>query len=380
MGLSSMPQRVVSSSVIIIGIAGVVGVLVSVLGMAMSFSELLVGTGHADRAIVLKKSAAVEVSSVLGPDEALAIMAKPGIARDPAGKPLATRDMIRGLNLVRKLDGAPGSLVLRGTAEQTFAIRPEIKVVAGRMFAPGLRELMVGKAAQDEYAGLGVGYVVTLQNTQWTVVGTFVSGDSFESSILTDVDLLISEYDRPGPSSVTVRLESEDAYQTFVDAVTTDPTLSVDVIREPAYYSQQSEGMRGLLNAVIYFIGGIMAVGALFAALNTMYSAVAARAVEIATLRAIGFGGTGVVVSVLCEALVLALLGALLGACVAWLFFAGNMIAMDSGFGDAVFELKITPMLLSIGIAAACGVGMLGGLFPALRAARLPIATALRSS
>jgi putative ABC transport system permease protein len=194
------------------------------------------------------------------------------------------------------------------------------------------------------------------------------------------VDVVMSTYERPGPSSVTVLLESEAAYGTFKDAVTTDPALQVDVTTERAYYAEQSTQMRGLLYAVIYFVGGIMAVGAVFAALNTMQSAVGARSMEIATLRAIGFGSTGVVVSVLSEALVLALLGALLGAGIAWLFFGGNRIAMEGGSGTAVFELKVTPALIAIGVGAACVVGVLGGLFPALRVARGPVATALRSS
>jgi putative ABC transport system permease protein len=380
MGLLSIPQRLASSSVVVIGIAGVVGVLVSVLGMATSFSEYLIGTGHADRAIVLRKGSGVEVSSVLETNEALTIMDKPGVVRDSEGKPLATRDMIRGINLVRKLDGAPASLTIRGTTRQTFRMRPEIELVAGRIFEPGLRELIVGKSAQDEFAGLDVGDTVTLQNSRWTVVGTFVSGDSFESSLLADVDVVLSEYERPGPSSVTVRVEPDGGYQTFVDAVTTDPALSVDVIREPDYYAQQSQQLRGILNAIIYFVGGIMAVGAIFAALNTMYSAVGARGVEIATLRAIGFGSTGVVVSVLGEALLLALLGASLGAGVAWFFFGGNTIAMEGGLGAAVFELNITPALLAVGIGIACVVGILGGLVPAIGAARKPVAVALRSS
>jgi putative ABC transport system permease protein len=380
MGLRSIPRRLASSSVVVVGIAGVVGVLVSVLGMAMSFSEHIASTGHADRAIVLRTGAGVEVSSVLNPSEALGIIDKPGVARDAEGKPLATRDMIRGINLVRKLDGAPASLIIRGTTEQTLPMRPEVELVAGRMFEPGLRELIVGKAAQDEFVGLGVGETVVLQNSQWTVVGTFVSGDSFESSLLADVDVVISEYERPGPSSVTVLLESENAYQTFVDAVTTDPALSVDVIRERDYYAQQSQQMRGLMNAIIYFVGGIMAIGAIFAALNTMYSAVSARGMEIATLRAIGFGSFGVVVSVLTEALLLALLGALLGASVAWIFFGGNTIAMEGGLGAAVFELRITPLALSVGVGTACLVAIVGGLFPAVRAASQSVAVALRSS
>lgn len=225
-----------------------------------------------------------------------------------------------------------------------------------------------------------MGDKVKLRDSDWTIVGTFVSGDAFESSLMTDVDLLLAEMQRTGSSSVTVLLESPEAYQSFSDAVTTDPTLSVDVMREPEYYAQQSQQLRGSLNAVSYFVGGIMAVGALFAALNTMYSAVSARSVEIATLRAIGFGSGGVVVCVLSEALLLALVGAFLGAGIAWLLFGGNTISMGGSVSSAIFELKITPTLLAICIAWACVVGLLDGLFPALRTARLPVATALRST
>lgn len=380
MSLRSVPQRLGTSSVIVIGIAGVVGVLVSVLGMARSFSESLIRTGHDDRAIVMRTGANAEVSSVLSMDESLTIMSKPGVVHDAAGNAIAARDLVRGVNLTRKADGTAAGITVRGTSPQAFALRPEIEIVEGRMFQRGLLELIVGKQAQGEFAGLEVGDKVKLRDADWTIVGTFVSGDAFESSLMTDVDLLLSQMQRTGSSSVTVLLESPEAYQTFSDAVTTDPTLSVDVIREPEYYAQQSQQLRGILNAVSYFVGGIMAVGALFAALNTMYSAVSARSVEIATLRAIGFGSGGVVVSVLSEALLLALVGAFLGAGIAWLLFGGNTISMGGSVSSAIFELEITPTLLAIGIAWACVVGLLGGLFPALRAARLPVATALRST
>lgn len=380
MSLRSVPHRAGTSSVIVIGIAGVVGVLVSVLGMARSFSESMISTGRADRAIVLRTGSNAEVSSVLTIDEALTIMSKPGVVHDSDGDAVAARDLVRGVNLTRKADGTAAGLTLRGTSEQVFAVRPEIEIVEGRAFERGLRELVVGKQAQDEFTGLAVGDKVRLRDTDWTIVGTFVSGDSFESSLLTDVDLLMSEMQRTSSSSVTVLLESPAAYTAFADAVTTDPTLSVDVLREPEYYTQQSQQLRNILNAVSYFVGGIMAIGALFAALNTMYSAVSTRSVEIATLRAIGFGSTGVVVSVLSEALLLAIMGALLGAGVAWALFGGNTISMGDDVGTAIFELRITPTLVAIGIAWAVAVGLLGGLFPALRAARLPVATALRST
>jgi putative ABC transport system permease protein len=380
MSLRSVPQRAGTSSVIVIGIAGVVGVLVSVLGMARSFSASMISTGHDDRAIVIRTGSNAEVSSTLNIDEALTIMAKPGVVHDAEGDAIAARDLVRGVNLTRKADGTAAGLTLRGTSEQAFAVRPEIELVEGRMFERGLRELIVGKQAQDEFAGLAVGDKVRLRDTDWAIVGTFVSGDAFESSLLTDVDLLMSEMQRTSASSVTVLLESPETYDTFADAVTTDPTLSVDVLREPEYYAQQSQQLNGILNAVSYFVGGIMAVGALFAALNTMYSAVSTRGVEIATLRAIGFGPTSVVVSVLSEALLLALLGAALGAGVAWLLFGDNTISMGGTVGTAIFELRITPTLVAIGVVWALAVGLLGGLFPALRAARLPVATALRST
>jgi putative ABC transport system permease protein len=380
MSLRSIPQRLASSVVIVIGIAGVVGVLVSVLGMARSFSESLIATGHADRAIVMRTGANAEVSSVLSMDESLTVLGQPGVVHDAAGEAIGTRDLVRGVNLKRKADGTVAGITLRGTSPQIFALRPEIEIVEGRMFERGLREIIVGVQAQTEFAGLSLGDNVQLRDSDWTIVGTFVSGDAFESALLADVDLLLSELQRTGSSSVTVLLESPEAYTAFSDAVTTDPTLSVDVMREPEYYAQQSQQLRGILNAVSYFVGGIMAVGALFAALNTMYSAVSARAVEVATLRAIGFGSSGVVIAILSEALLLALVGAALGASVAWLLFGGNTISMGGSVSSAIFELAITPTLLAIGVSWACAVGLIGGLFPALRAARLPIATALRST
>jgi putative ABC transport system permease protein len=380
MSIRSIPERLGSSCVIVIGIAGVVGVLVAVLGMTMSFADALVSTGNIDRAVVLRNGSNAEVSSSLTMDEAMTIMDKPGVARDVNGDVLATRDMVRGVNLTKKADGSSAGITVRGTGPQIFAIRPEVELVEGRLFEPGLRELIVGEAAQEQFVDLDIGDTVTLRDSEWTIVGTFLSGDTFESSLLTDADMLLSEYQRTGASSVTVLLENEEAYATFVDALTTDPTLSVEVMREPDYYAQQSQQLRTILMGVSYFVGGIMAIGALFAALNTMYSAVSARGVEIATLRAIGFGSTGVVVSVLSEALLLAVIGALIGAGTAWLLFGGDTITMGAAISSTIFELRITPSLLATGITLACTVGFLGGLFPAVRAARLPVATALRST
>jgi putative ABC transport system permease protein len=207
----------------------------------------------------------------------------------------------------------------------------------------------------------------------------FESGDSYESGMLTDVSTLLSAYQRSTVHSATVLLETADSFETFKDALTSDPTLSVTVMREPEYFAQQSESIARLMFFVTYVVGAIMAVGAFFGALNTMYSAVSTRSVEIATLRALGFGAVGVVASVLAEALLLALIGGAIGASVAWLMFSGNTISLGGPYGSVVSQLEITPALLAAGMVWAAAVGLLGGLFPAIRAARLPVATALRA-
>ncbi len=377
MNLRTIPQRLASSCVVVVGIAGVVAVLVSVLGITTSLEETLVSTGRSDRAIVLRGGANAEVSSGLSVDETLAIIDAPGIARTADGNAAATVDMVTGVDL-EKPDGAAAAISLRGMSAQALSVRPEIELAAGRLYEPGLRELIVGASVQDEFAAVAIGDSVALRESEWTIVGVFTSGDALESGFLTDVDTLLSTYQRTGGSSVTVLLESEDAFDEFRDALTSNPLLSVDVLREVEYYRRQSEGVGDILDVVTTFIAGIMAVGALFAALNTMYAAVSSRAVEIATLRAIGFGPSGVVASVLVEALLLSVAGALLGAAIAWALFSGTTINMGSVVSSIVFRLEVSGGLVAQCIAWACGVGLLGGLLPAVRAARLPVATAIR--
>ena len=377
MNFRNIPQRLGSSCVVVVGIAGVVGVLVSVLGITTSLSDTLLSTGRADRAIVLRSGANAEVSSGLSVDATLTIADAPGIARTAEGGVAATIDMVTGVNL-EKTDGSLGAVTLRGTGAAVLDVRPEIELVDGRMFERGLRELIVGASAQGEFATLEIGDRVALRDSEWTIVGVFRSGDVLESGMLADVDTLLSTYQRVGGSSVTVKLESEESFDMFRDALTSNPTLTVDVLREVDYYRRQSEGIGDILQVVTSFVAGIMAVGALFAALNTMYAAVSSRSVEIATLRAIGFGSAGVVASVLCEALLLSLAGAFLGAAVAWALFNGNTINVGSLIASIVFQLRVGPGLVAQGVLWACAVGFLGGLFPAIRAARLPIATAIR--
>lgn len=380
MNLQSIPRRLGSSSVVVIGIAGVVGVVVSIFGMNRSLGQALVDSGRPNRAVVLRSGSDGEASSTLLVDAIATIKDAPGVARTPKGDAAATADMITTANFKRRKDASAAGLPIRGVEPQAFFVRPEIKLVDGRLFNPGLRELIVGRAAQKEFSGLDIGDHISLRNSQWTVVGVFESGgDVNESRVLADQATLMSAYGRTAASSVTVLLNSEASFDEFKQALTTNPTLSVSVERENDYYLRQSKSATTFFGFVATFVGGIMALGALFAALNTMYSAVSTRVVEIATLRAIGFGATGVVISVLVESLALALLGAVIGAGVAWGLFGGNTISLGNTTSSLVFQMQVTPALLGVGIAWAFGVGLIGGLFPAVRAARLPVATALRA-
>jgi putative ABC transport system permease protein len=380
MNLRSVPQRVGSSSVIVIGIAGVVAVILSVFGLTRSLQGALIATGSAERAIVLRAGATGEISSTLLVDAVATIKDAPGIVRGDDGKPAATADFVAAVNLLRKENGSRAGLVVRGVDPAVMAVRPELNIVAGRAFTPGLRELVVGRSALEEFQGVSIGDQVALREGRWTVVGVFESGgDAHESSLMTDAPTLLSAYQRTAVNSVTVRLESEGAFEAFKNALTTNPTLSVSVERETDFYARESQEANDIFGLVGMAVAIFMGLGAVFAALNTMYSAVSARAREIATLRAIGFGAGGVVASVLVEALVLALLGALIGAAIAWLLFNGNTVTLGGGVSSIIFKMQVTPALFGFGVLLACAVGFIGGLLPALRAARQPVATALRA-
>jgi putative ABC transport system permease protein len=380
MNLRSVPTRVGTSSVIVLGMALVVGVIVSVLGMTRSLSHTLVETGRSDRAIVLRAGATNEVSSSVQAAAIATIKNAPGIARTPEGEVAATAEMLTAVNMVRKEDGTAAGITVRGMEPPGATVRPEIQLVEGRMFRPGLREAIVGRGAQTEFRGLEIGDKVGLRDSQWTVVGVFASGgDANESRLIADEATLLSTYQRTAANSVTVLLESEAAFDEFKAALTTNPTLSVSVERELDYYVRQSDNVNRFFGTVTAIVGIFMGVGALFAALNTMYSAVSTRAVEIATLRAIGFGAMGVVVSVLAESLVLALLGATVGAASAGALFGGNTVSLGNGTSSLVIQMQVTPALLAVAAATAVAVGFFGGLLPAVKAARLPVATALRA-
>jgi len=381
MNLRSLPERLAPSLVVVIGIAGVVGVLVSVLGMATGLSQAFANTGDPSRAIVLHKAATNEGFSNIDIGWVGPIADGPGVLRGPKGEIAASPEYVVGVNLPKRSDAVEAGVTMRGTGAAAFLVHPEWRIVAGRMFRPGLREVVVGSAAAAEFSGLDIGRQVDLGGNLWTVVGRFTSGgDSHDSEILADVRTLMSAFNWGAYSSVTVRLDSPASFDRFRRVLLANSSLEIDVGREQDYYSGQAKQITSLLYLLSTVVGAIMAIGAMFTALNTLYSAVAARTAEIATLRAIGFGPSGVVVSVLAEALLLSLLGALLGAAVAWLLFNGNALSTGGGEfnSDVSFRLLVGPSLFAVGIVWACVIGFLGGLLPAIRAARLPVAVALR--
>ncbi len=382
MNIRSLPQRIGTSSVVVVGIAGVVAVLISVLAMSTGLIKTLEQAGPDNRAIVMRTGSSAELVSVLTNDAALAIADAAGIKKGSDGQPLASPETLLIVNLSKK-DGEDASAPFRGSTRAGFAVHPEVKITSGRIFNPGVNEMIVGKAAQRLYKGLDAGSQVKVFGATWTVVGTFESGGSSrESELLADKQTLNSAYQRGSSAqSVWVVLDSQGGFQTFKDAITTNPQLQVDVSTEKEFGAQQASTISSILKIVAYVVGGIMAVGAIFGALNTMYSAVSTRSREIATLRAIGFGPVPVVVSVFVEALLLALIGGSIGALAAWLMFNGHSVdTLGGGFGgQLIFDLAVTPTLVALGIIWACAIGVIGGLFPAIRAARLPVAMALRA-
>ena len=382
-GISTLGHRLGSAAVIVVGIAGVVGVLVALLSMAEGYAQTLRKTGSADAAIVMRGGSASEVSSGLGREDVVLITLAAGIARNAKGEPIASDEVVVAANLPIKGGGPDeeGSVQLRGVSEMAFAVRPQVKIVGGRRFTPGLRELIVGRGAARQFSGMVPGQEIKLGAQTWLVAGVFASGDAMESEVWADVTVVADTYRRGSSrASVTARLTDATAFAAFKAGLESNPQLKVDVVTTVDYFSKQSEGVTKVLRAIGLAVGSIMAIGAMFGALNTMFAAVAARAREIATLRAIGFAGLPVVVAVLLETMLLALIGGLIGALLAWLIFDGygaSTLAAGS-VGKLSFELRVTPGLIWMGLQWALAIGFIGGLFPAVRAARLPVATALR--
>ncbi|NIK41668.1 putative ABC transport system permease protein [Xanthomonas arboricola] len=378
-GIATLPQRWGASSVIVVGIAGVVGVLVAMLAMGQGFQATLNSTGDDITAIVLRGGSQAETNSVITRELVPLISSLPGIAADARGRPLLSPELSQVVNIASKSDGTDVNAQVRGVGEQAWAVHAKVRLVQGRRFTTGLREIVVGKGALNQFRGLELGRTLTLGSQQWTVVGVFASGDAHDSELWTDAQTLATTYNRSAYQSISVRTTGKAGFSQFKTAMAADPRLKLDVETTRAYYGKQGGGLNRLISVLGTVIGAIMAVGAVFGALNTMYAAVATRAREIATMRAIGFRGTPVIMALMLETMLLALLGGLLGGLIAWAIFNGYSVStLGSNFSQIVFQFKVSPELLWSGLKWALGIGLVGGLFPALRAARLPITTALR--
>jgi len=381
MNLRSIPQRLGASLVIVVGIGGVVGVLVAMLSMSAGLDRTLSATGSPDRAIVVQGGSDGELASFMARASATLVSQDPAIARGANGLPLASGELIIVTEVPRPGDSIGANISLRGLSPTGVAMRPEVRLVAGRMFRPGLRELVVGEGAFREFEGLDLGARRKVRGAYWTVVGRFRSGDAHDSELWADLETAQAAFGRSGVSSVLLRLTSRDAFAGLQQRLSSDPQLNVDVRTERDYYSSQSAGTTRVIGIVTTLVGLIMAFGALFGALNTMYSAVSARTQEIGTLRAIGFGAAPVIASVMAEAMLLSLAGGLLGAGVAYLLFNGYSVSTLGGsFTQVAFNFAVTPALVAQGLTWALVIGFLGGLFPAVRAARLPVTAALRGA
>jgi putative ABC transport system permease protein len=380
MGLRGLPHRRGACLVIVVGVAGAVAVLISVFAVMIGFTEMAARTGHPDRAIVMSGASQTESNSGLSRDDVRAILDSGAIATDSQGHPIASAEalaLVRGTDRRTNLDAFA---TIRGVSNELTTLRPEIRLVEGRMFQPGLKELIVGRTLQRQLVGLEPGQVVELPQGAWTIVGVFASEGNFrESELLGDAEMLLAAYRRNVFNSVTVLLKGKPGLQALRDALATHPGLSLQVRTERDYLAAASGPTRRLLRAIAIFIGSVMLFGAVIAAINAMYSSMGSRSLEIATLRAIGFGATTVVVSVAAEALVLALLGAGIGAFAATQFLDGSSVSTRSSAGPSpvTFLLHVSPSLIATGIGSACMVGLLGGLVPATRIAKLAIASAL---
>jgi putative ABC transport system permease protein len=380
-GVRHIPQRLGSSLVIVVGIAGVVAVLIPVLAMYVGFGATIKGDGRSDRAIVLSREATTEYESGLSLDTVANIVNVAGARRDARGEPMVSAEVVLAAPVSRKRDHSDVNVTLRGVGAQYFAMRPELKLVAGRMFRSGTQELLVGVAARSQFEGLEIGDRVRLQDGDWTVVGAFAGGNGArESELITDAQTVISAYKLDSLNSVAIWFDSPASLDMLSDALARDARLSVAVYSEPKYLASASDPVNRKLRLVAYGIGSIMALGALFAALNSMYSAVATRATEMATLRAIGFSVSAVAIAVLAEALLLALLGAAIGVGLSYGAFHGVTISTLGGAlfdSQLVYSLSMTPRLVASVIALACALGLAGGAFPAIRAATANVADAL---
>ena len=380
-GLMSVPRRLGSVAATVIGIAGVVAVLVGILSMAIGFTQAMTASGSDDKAIILRSGADSEMVSGLDHETTRIIADAPGVARGSNG-PLSSPELYVMINVPKRSTGTDANVPLRGVDPAAVQVRGNIKIMAGRMNEWGKSEVIAGVGAAQEFGGLEVGGTIKVGQSDWPVVGIFsAGGGTAESEIWTDGKLLQAAFNRGDTyQSVYVQLNSAGVFQQFTNYLNSQPGLNVKAARETDYFAEHSVVLTELIDTLGVLIAFLMAIGAVFGALNTMYSAVAARTREIATLRALGFGSGAIVVSLMLESLALALAGGCLGGGLAWLAFNNfHTSTMNwQSFSQVAFAFRVTPGLLLRGMIWAAVIGLIGGLFPAIRAARLPIAAALR--
>jgi putative ABC transport system permease protein len=371
----SLTGRFWQSMVIVVGLGATIGVLLSMMSMTVGLRAAYDRVGDPGRAIVVSKGADSEGGSSVSRDNAPIISDAPGVAKDVDGKPLADRQLNIGVPVLRT-NGSKGYTTMRGFGPKGVAVRPEFHLVKGRMFQAGKRELMVGVGAQTMFRNMQIGDNVILPDGNWPIVGVFTTGDILDGQLVGDTETMLTAFHRTAYNSILVRLASRDSLDTFKKALTTNPALSVTVERHSDWYKKISGQSTRILAILAYVVGFVMAIGALFGCLNTMYAAVSMRAREIATLRALGYGAFPVAVSVILEAVVLAVVGALSGAAIAWLLNDGR----QATWGVNIFHLSVPPAMVELGIGWAIVVALLGGILPSIRAARRPVVEALRAT
>ena len=382
MNLKTVLERSGSSLVVVIGIAGSVAVMVSLLAMANGLNSTIASTGDEGRAIILREGSDQELSSGISMQDIKIIENSPGI-KDLEGEPMIAGEIFTIIDLMKKGTDETSNLPLRGVQDMSFAIRPEFKIIEGVNFQPGTGQVIVGKGAADQYQGLNVGNEIDIRNSKWRVVGIFsTEGDVHESEVWADLTYTQGAFRRGASASVAiVRLEEKESLNDLGIFVENDPRLKLKVERQSDFYNNQSSGASSVINAFGYTVAVIMAIGALFAALNTMYSAVSTRLVEIGTLRAIGFQGSSVLCALMLESMILALFGGILGSGIAYLVFNGYTVSTLAGgsFSQTSFAFTVTADIVRQGLILALVVGTFGGILPAWKASRQDITEALRS-
>ncbi len=377
LNLASLRNRIWPALVVVAGVACVVGVLLSMLSMTTGLRQAWQRAGSPDRAIILPSGSQAEGDGTVSRDQAQIIMDAPGIAHRAKGRAIADSEILTGLSARRRDTGARGFILLRSFGPEALALRPEFRIVAGRMYQTGKHEMVVGAEAPGQFLAVGLGDKITMPDGLWPVVGVFKTNDDVvQSELVADSNTVMAALRKRAYNSVIVRLSGPDGLAVLKRAVTTNPALSVTVERQSDYYNRRSAQFSDVNDALVYGVSALLGLGALLAAVNILYSAVTARRREIATMRALGFGGLPVALAVAVEGLLLALAGAAIGAGVAYGLFNG---AQDIWYNN-VFHLIVSPAMIALGFGWALLIGVLGGVLPALHAARLAVVDGLRAT